>query len=58
MAPTVIMKRIYNQEFIASEFQYFVTSRSLYNRLRLQSITVDKYTDKKIVKSILAFSTL
>ena len=58
MAPTVIMKRIYNQEFIAPEFQYFATSRSLYSRPRLQSITVDKYTDKNIVKSILEFSTL
>ena len=32
MAPTVIAKRIYCQELIVKAFQFFATSRSLFNR--------------------------
>ena len=35
MAPTVIGKKMYGQELIVRAFQYFVTSRGLYNQLRL-----------------------
>ena len=34
MAPTV-EKRMYSQELILRAFQYFATSRSLYNRLKI-----------------------
>ena len=36
MAPTV-GKRMYSQELIVRAFQYFATSRSLYNRLRINN---------------------
>ena len=35
MAPTVIAKRIYCQELIVKAFQFFATSRSLFNRPRI-----------------------
>ena len=44
MAPTV-GKTMYSQELIVRAFQYFATSRSLYNRLRIdyQLSSIKKY---------------